>query len=451
MRFDGDKSFNITEHISKNDYFSTIFKNKPTNENLNIETVSNTLYDGISWLYSAVETTYMFDYKVVVFWLLEDNHNDSLNLFFSTYWALGLNSLGFQLLWSLLLDSYLTNQLTQLALTDDWSMCFLTGKDGSIFLTIHPEAIFFLTQIKKSFLVDFLSETQITNLQQIDYQNFLSPTALAWQFLLMSYVYFIFASFYFCFYNTSSKEEMTIDADYLVNGFVVETEKEVGPLEDVLMQVIPLMFVFLWYFNANSLNFFEIRSSSMMYFFLPLVIFTVCNTPTFLLQDFGILYNCYLRGIVPSSSLFAELLLDYISVLAFYLRILTQSVRLVLMFSTYAAMHEFVLFLYWDTTLWAGNVSLWEDFSKIKSSWSNVDYFIVFVLPTHIGNWLYEVYHTFFVVTGQTIAFISMIYWLFLFLFTFFITEKQEKFFEEKRTLRQKSLDKIINLKKSIV
>jgi len=138
---------------------------------------------------------------------------------------------------------------------------------------------------------------------------------------------------------------MTVDADYLINGFVVETEKEVGPLEDILVQVVPILFVFLWYFNANTLNFFEVTSSSMLFFFLPLMMFTICNTPTFLLQDFGILYNSYIRGAVTSSSLIVEALLDYICFFAFYLRIITQSIRLILMFSTYFAMQEFVVFI----------------------------------------------------------------------------------------------------------
>ena len=36
-------------------------------------------------------------------------------------------------------------------------------------------------------------------------------------------------------------------------------------------------------------------------------------------------------------------------------------------------------------------------------------------------NWVYEVFHTFFVVTGQLVAYFAMIFWLFLFLFTFFV------------------------------
>ena len=56
---------------------------------------------------------------------------------------------------------------------------------------------------------------------------------------------------------------------------------------------------------------------------------------------------------------------------------------------------------------------------------------------------MYELFHTFFVVTGQFVAYFAMIFWLFLFLFTFFTAEKHENYFNEKRKQRQKLLKKI--------
>jgi biopolymer transport protein ExbB/TolQ len=63
-------------------------------------------------------------------------------------------------------------------------------------------------------------------------------------------------------------------------------------------------------------------------------------------------------------------------------------------------------------------------------------------------NWMYEVFHTFFVVTGQLVAYIGMIFWLFLFLFTFFVIEKQESYFEDRKKFRQELLKKIRNIDK---
>jgi len=51
---------------------------------------------------------------------------------------------------------------------------------------------------------------------------------------------------------------------------------------------------------------------------------------------------------------------------------------------------------------------------------------------------MYELFHTFFVVTGQIVAYFAMVFWLFLFLFTFFTMESFEKYFSEKRAIRKK-------------
>ena len=61
---------------------------------------------------------------------------------------------------------------------------------------------------------------------------------------------------------------------------------------------------------------------------------------------------------------------------------------------------------------------------------------------------MYEVFHTFFVVTGQFVAYFGMIFWLFLFLFTFFVIEKHENYFEEKRKNRNDFFKKIRNINK---
>jgi len=121
-------------------------------------------------------------------------------------------------------------------------------------------------------------------------------------------------------------------------------------------------------------------------FFFPLLYYTIGNTPTFLLYDFGILYNCYLRGVAPSPTMLFELMYDYIAVIAFYVRVLTQAVRLVLMFFTYALMHDFVLYMDYSHRYLTGNESIWEEISNVNASVSSVTYFFLGVLPGHILN-----------------------------------------------------------------
>jgi len=68
------------------------------------------------------------------------------------------------------------------------------------------------------------------------------------QLLFITYLGFLFVSFYFSFYSSSTKEESTIDSDYLSASITVESEKELGSIDDILMPSIILLYTFGWYF-----------------------------------------------------------------------------------------------------------------------------------------------------------------------------------------------------------
>ena len=332
-------------------------------------------------------------------------------------------------------------------MTDEWVRSYISSKDSALFVIYHPEVIFLKNQIINNYFFDFLADINISSIQYLESHSFLTPIMLFPQLLFLGYVGFFFVAFYFSYYSSSSKEESTIDSDYLSASITVESEKEIGSLDDLLMPSIILLYTFGWYFYIYCWNLFCCMPELVLViFFFPLLYYTIGNTPTFLLYDFGILYNCYLRGVAPSPTMLFELMYDYIAVIAFYVRVLTQAVRLVLMFFTYALMHDFVLYMDYSHRYLTGNESIWEEISNVNASVSSVTYFFLGVLPGHLLNWMYEVFHTFFVVTGQIVAYFAMVFWLFLFLFTFFVIEKQETYFEERRKYRQNLLTKIRNL-----
>jgi len=68
------------------------------------------------------------------------------------------------------------------------------------------------------------------------------------QFLFNLGILFLGIYFYMSYYNTASQEESTIDADYLAASLTVESEKEIGSLDDILVPVIFFIYIFLWYF-----------------------------------------------------------------------------------------------------------------------------------------------------------------------------------------------------------
>lgn len=414
---------------------------------LNYDTGIHAMYSGIDWVYTYVETIYIYDYRIVYFWLLNNIYDESMDFFFLSVWYSSLQTSSLELFWSILLDKYITTNLFQFSLTDEWVRSYISGKDSALFVIYHPEVIFFKNQILNNYFFDFLSDINISAIQYLDSQSFLTPIMLFPQLLFIGYVGFLFVSFYFSFYSSSTKEESTIDADYLSASITIESEKEIGSVDDMLMPCVVFIYTFGWYFYLYCWNLFCcVPELILVFFFFPLLYYTIGNTPTFLLYDFGILFACYLRGIAPTPTMLFELMYDYIAVIAFYVRILTQGVRLALMFAAYAGMHDFVLYMDYSHRYLTGNESIWEEISNVNASVSSITYFFLGTLPGILLNWMYEIFHTFFVVTGQLVAYFGMIFWLFLFLFTFFVIEKQESYFEERRRFRQDLLRKIRNI-----
>jgi hypothetical protein len=147
----------------------------------------------------------------------------------------------------------------------------------------------------------------------------------------------------------------------------------------------------------------------LVFYFLPCLYFIIFGIPTFLIYDFGIFFLVYLRGVGSSSNLISELMFDYIAVIIFYTRILVQGIRLVLMLFTYLSMNDLVLFFFFNNNFFFYSENFYDDFSFLNSS-SSLSYFIFFGLTGKFIYLIYEVLHTYFVVTVQFSAFFAIVF-----------------------------------------
>ena len=139
---------------------------------------------------------------------------------------------------------YIINNITQLKFSDEWFRGFISSKESSLFIIHHPETIFLKNQINNTFFINFLTDTNISIIQYLDTQSLLTPIMLFPQLLFILYMVFFFVSFYFSYYSSSSKEDSTIDSDYLSASITVESEKEIGSLDDILMPAIIIIYTF---------------------------------------------------------------------------------------------------------------------------------------------------------------------------------------------------------------
>ena len=229
---------------------------------------------------------------------------------------------------------------------------------------------------------------------------------------------------------------------YIISFLLVEAEKEVSSLDDVVFAVFIFFFVFGWYFGVNFLFSFLARPEFVLLIYvLPLFFSFLFGLPLNLLFDFGLSFLVFLRGGAASASFILETVFDYIGVLAFFIRLVVQLVRLVVMFFIFTVMHDAVIIEMSDFTSDFIKTSFWEDFNNLLLGNESASYFFLINFPQRIIYWVYEVIHTFFVVTVQFSAFFVIAFWLFLLFYTFFVFEKFEnhfKFLRKKRDMNKK-------------
>jgi hypothetical protein len=79
----------IVKQVKNNNVVSdTVFQNLEKNFNtgvFNTQTYNlntDSLYSGIDWVYTYVETIYMYDYNILYFWLLNNIYDESMDFFF---------------------------------------------------------------------------------------------------------------------------------------------------------------------------------------------------------------------------------------------------------------------------------------------------------------------------------------------------------------------------------
>lgn len=404
---------------------------------------------GVDWIYTFTESLYAYEYKVLYLNFLDSIFDDSFDIYFNSLWYFSLSTSAFQLFWAFLLDNYVVNSIIKVHFNNSWCKSHTQSLDFGLVYINHPELTFIDAASFNNFYINYLGDLYISIYHEQNSENVAGAVVYFPEFLAMLYLATLFIMFFFSFYNNYSTEENTIDSDFLLTSTIVESEKELGSLDDMLFGILIISYIFGWYFYIHAWSIISIFPEIVLVFYLfPALYYIILAVPTFLSYDFGIFFLAYLKGVGPSPVFMAELMYDYIAFAAFYIRLFVQGVRLVLMLFTYISMHDLILFFSYDRKFMLGCEDIWEQKAYTQSTAYSISYFFLFQLPGIILYWMYEIFHTFFVVTAQLVAFFAMVFWLFLFLYTFFVFEKIETYFKEKRESRKKYFLNFLNLKK---
>lgn len=408
--------------------------------------------DDKNWLFTFSESFFFYTFDLTSNILFSFLNNDSYlmmskfryNLLFNTSYNINIYFISY------ILDIFYLNVIFILPFFNKFFNFLYFSKEFEGFLDFHYELYFLYKQfllfyVKSNFF--YLSNYRITlNLFNFN-ESYVSSVILLMQFLFLLFFSKILIFIFFSYYTNLFNDKITYHS-FLIFCVLSESEEEIGSLDDIILTFIIFIYLFFWFFWINSWTFFSlIPQLSNSFFFLPFLYFIIILIPFMLLYDYGIYFLVYLNGVSKSSYILIEFLFDCIAISIYFLRLLVQNVRLIFMLFTYFELHEFILFHFFLKDIIIFNDIPSGCWNKIKFYLKPSNWFLIFLLPIYLFKWLYNLFHTFFMVIFQFIAFFAMIFWLFLFLYTMFYNELQENFFLIKRNLRTIFFKKIFYLK----
>lgn len=253
-------------------------------------------------------------------------------------------------------------------------------------------------------------------------------------FMVLLVLIYLFLIFYFFNNNKLNVSETSADNDYISIWALSESEKELGSADDLLFLLIVITYIFGWFFGSYFYFIVSSLPEFMTFVYsLPGIFYVVFSIPTYLMYDYGLYYGTYLRGASISSFFIYEFGYDIIMICVFYIRLALQAIRLVLMFIACASYYDYIMFYNYKGSMFlSANMSLNESSGVFNIAL----YWFLIKVPGTLIYISYEVLHLWFILISQTMSFFAMIFWLFLYLYTFFIALSVENFFKELRLRR---------------
>lgn len=311
---------------------------------------------------------------------------------------------------------------------------FLSFFDSTWSLYYFPELINLENNINYKFSLNKVSEFfQITQYLATS-ENIFTSVMMFPQFIILLFLFGFFLLVFFNYFTNSSKDETIVDHDYLAMNITIEAEEEITSIDDLISPIIIIIYTFGWFFYIHFWTLLRDEPEHFFMSFLSITLYIVILfIPLVMLYDFGIFFSSYLRGSSTTPVFSMEVMYDTIAIFAFFIRLCVQAVRLVLMFFVYVSLHDMIIYFDLFDLITFRKETLWTDICGLQLNVSSLSYFFFLQVPGHFLHWIYEVIHTFFVLTGQFIAFFAMVFWLFFFLYTLFVFDAQEAFLSAKR------------------
>lgn len=230
-------------------------------------------------------------------------------------------------------------------------------------------------------------------------------------------------------FSKNFDSERSYDEYNNIVSYTVESEKELGAVDDMFVGISVLICIYGWFFFGTIFfNFFSSISLQYVYIGFPLFICCVLGMPSNMLWNYGILFPVFLRGSSNTTIFILEFMYDVLATTIMFIRLIVQNIRFLLMFFAFFECYEF----FYNFIFIVKN-SYFFDLSN-----NSQDIFYVFI--TNFLNltifYTYNIFHLMYTIVSHFFAYIVLVFWFFSFLYTTFLNDKLENYFKFKNSIK---------------
>lgn len=316
-----------------------------------------------------------------------------------------------------------------------YAQMLLTDSTGDLSTTFAVQALTKSSQARNVFA--WLVEPHM----QVQVQNYAYSAVCVF---LVNTCFFSFLACFFCFTLLYSQPVQLMAREVFMYGIdssygLVEAEKEVGPMDDILLPILLVLFAsIMWFFllmPLNVLQYSEVFLDGLIIFFFCYIIVSL---PINLLYECGFFFSTFFRGAAGSTSTLMELVYDLIANTTMFARMQVQHVRVILGLAMYMETANYVETLSLHGLFDANthtSIAKWSPAWE-RSTNTGVSFIVDQILQ--ISTLIAEIGHYIVFLIQSSASYAALIFWLFSLLYSGFVKEPLELYFAFKAaTLQQ--------------
>ncbi len=309
--------------------------------------------------------------------------------------------------------------------------------------------VFNLSLISIFMLIDLISEffyldliwsyqIHVDSLISYKFKYFIPCKVYAHLFTLLVYfslffTFFIFFIFFMSYETNNIVFLIVKELMWLLSKLFREVEKEFLNIDDSFFLFVVFFIVFGWFFLLCVIpaNMFD-NVISYLFAMIPFMCFLIVFIPIFIIYDQGAFFLVYLRGTSSTTIFILELIYDYLCILIIFMRVLIQNLRFFFMFLVYFELQEHIyVFPMLEFMPWP-DPYLGEAGTRMLLP-RTIKWFFLYKFPILFMMSLYYIGHLFVIFVSNTVAYLFLVFWLYLLFYSCFYTRKFETFFKNRR------------------